>query len=70
MADNWRVLSQRQAQELTPDSRFVDVMEVTFALQPSGEVGTVRVPLSMYNAEYVGSAIAERVTHMEAVRDL
>jgi hypothetical protein len=70
MATNYKVISQRQTAELTPDSRFIDVVEVTFALVPSGETGSVKVPLSYFTPEHVQSLIEAHVTNMEAVRDL
>lgn len=69
MAAGYRVVSQRQTIELTPDGRFVDVMEVT-AETPHGATFTVRVPLSAYTADTVAALLAERAATISDIAGL
>lgn len=69
MADNFTVTSQRQTQQLTPDGRFVDVIEVNFQI-PSGNTGTVSIPVANYAPDYVKQVIEERANKMIAVEQL
>lgn len=69
MAQGWRVTSQRQTTELTPDGRFQDVMEISFQLD-SGTVGLVRVPLIAYNPDRVKELIDQQAQTLTAVENL
>lgn len=69
MADTWRVVSQRQTSDITPDGRFVDVMEVSVETT-SGTMITVRIPTDQYSAEVAGAIIESRVADVLAVEEL
>lgn len=69
MASNWRVVSQRQSENLTPQGTFEQVVTVTFELA-SGTQGKVIIPLRMYSEEYVRSQVSERAEQMAAVEEL
>ena len=56
MADNYKVLDQRETTELAPGGRFREVVVVTFETW-HGNVGTVRVPASIYSPQAVHDAI-------------
>lgn len=68
MADTYAITNQRQTTAVV-GNQFQDVMEVTFQTS-RGEVGSVRIPLAQYNAAAVNTAIAARVTAMDAVAGL
>lgn len=70
MAGQFRVLSQRQSIELTADSRFQDVMEVTYESIPSGATGTERFLLRDYTPERVSQVLSERAAALEAIAGL
>ena len=70
MADTYRVISQRQTNDLTPDGRFVDVMEVTFETIPNQNTGTITVPVAQYNGDNVARLIEDRVKHIMDVESL
>lgn len=70
MAATWRVLSQRQQEELTPAGTFRSIIVVTFEVLSSGTTGSVIVPLNQYDASFVESAITERVDKIMAVENL
>lgn len=69
MAAGWSVTAQRQTTDLSPDGRFVDVIEVTF-LTDGGTAGTVRVPERQYSPERVRELIQQRVDTITAVESL
>lgn len=62
----YTVLSQRQSEEMTSDSRFVDVINVTVE-SPLGHVFTLKVPLREYEPETVRELIRERIAVLDAV---
>lgn len=65
----FKILAQRQTSELTPDGRFIDVMEVSFEIE-TGDTGVVRVPVAVYTAASVAAAVSERAAQMLAVAAL
>ena len=71
MADTWRVVSQRQSEELNPaGTGFESVWWVTYEVTSGPAQGStvrVRVPLSYYNAEYVHDLIEAAVEQVNAV---
>lgn len=69
MATNWTIDSQRQTSELSPSGRFQEVMEVTFTTR-TGTHGQVRIPLNLYNAEYVAQVVDDRVSRMLEIENL
>lgn len=69
MADNWRVISQRQTTALTQDGRFDDVIEVTVEII-GGTVITERIPVSQYNADTARARIEARVADVLDVGNL
>lgn len=70
MAAQFRVLVQRQSLELTADSRFVDVIEVTFESLPSGATGTERFLVRDYTPEHVAAVLGERAATLESIAGL
>lgn len=69
MADNWEVISQRQTSTITPDGRFVNVVDVTFKLK-SGATATVQIPQASYTAEFVRQQIDALASEMISVENL
>lgn len=69
MAANWTIDSQRQTSELSPSGRFQEVMEITFTTR-TGTHGQVRIPLNLYNAEYVRQVVDQRVDNMMEIENL
>lgn len=69
MADNWKVISQRQTSTITPDGRFTNVVDVTFQIN-SGATATVQIPQANYTAEYVRQQIDPLATEMMNVEAL
>lgn len=65
----YRIVSQQNVSELTPDGRFVDVWEIRFET-PSGVSGLVRIPTQQYAPEVVDVAIEDEVQRIEAVQQL
>lgn len=66
----WRVIGQTPRSELNQRGQFVDMIEVTFELLPTGTTGTVKVPLSQYTEEYVQQQVHELASRMWAVENL
>jgi len=69
MAREWSIVAQRQTTDLTPDGRFVDIMEVTFETQ-EGVTGTVKLPLSSYSPDNVAQLVSSRAAQISAVHNL
>jgi hypothetical protein len=70
MATDWRVVSQRQTDVLTPAGTFESSMEVSFEVMPEGTSGQVVVPLRIYDVDTVASLIQQRVNSIKAVAGL
>lgn len=70
MATNWRITSQRQSSQLAPGGEFNEVMEIRFETIPEGVPGLIEVPLRQYTADFVSSAIDQRVDAIKAVQAL
>lgn len=66
----WRVVGQRQYDELVGGTQFVPMVEVTFEIINSGAVGTVTVPQRAYSEESVRAAITPVAATMAAVHGL
>lgn len=69
MGKAFTVLSQRQSEDMTADSRFIDVITVTFET-PLGHVGSIKVPVRDYEPQTVKDLITERVAVLDAVHQL
>ncbi len=69
MADTWQVVSQRQTSDITPDGRFIEVMEVVVQLD-SGTTITERIPTDQYTPEVVQQRIEARVADVIEVENL
>lgn len=69
MAKDWTILAQRQTTDLTPDGRFLDVMEVT-AETPEKVAFKVQVPVSSYSPETVAQVLDARAAKIRAVHQL
>jgi hypothetical protein len=70
MANGWRVVNQRQYEELTSAGTFVSTVEVTFELNGSGTVASVKIPQRLYSEEYVRAEIDRVASTMAAVENL
>lgn len=70
MAANWRITGQAQQTRLNGNSDFVEVIRVSFVTIPEDIAGMVEIPLRMYSAEAVESAVNERVAVLQAVHNL
>lgn len=69
MAKLYTVLSQRQSERMTDDSRFEEVITVTFK-SAGGHVGSINVPLDQYEPSFVKGLLEERVAVLDAVHQL
>jgi hypothetical protein len=65
----YKVLSQRETEELVPPNQWRQVWEVSFE-GPAGQRATVMVPSSEYNLHTVDDAIQQKLLSMEQVRAL
>lgn len=72
MAGVWRVLpgGQREYSDLVQGGQFVDLVEVTFELVGSGQVGTVKLLKRDYTEDRVRQLIDERARAMVAIEGL
>lgn len=70
MASTWRVISQRQYEDLTPTGAFESVVEVTYQLTASGVVGSVKVSMRDYSEDTVRVAINTAASTMANVQNL
>jgi len=74
MADNYTVLSQKQNVQINPSGTgFQDVWDITYRVTdgPSkGTVGTVSVPDEDHNADYIRTAIEEKIQSLDSVANL
>lgn len=69
MAADYTIVAQNQTTDLTPDGRFVDVVQITFQTK-DGDSGTVRVPLAEHTPENVAQLVGARAAAMIAIRRL
>lgn len=69
MAADWSIVAQRQTTDLTPDGRFVDIMEVT-AETKEGTVFTLKINLRDYNPDTVAQLVSARAAQISAVHNL
>lgn len=70
MASDYEIVGQRQVDKLNELGSFDATMEVTFRVIPENVTGLVSVLLRNYNAEFVRSAIEQRVEQIKAVASL
>lgn len=74
MADNWKVLNQKQGTEINSQGTgFDDVWTITYQVTtgPSrGTIGTISVPEEDHNAEFVSSAINDKVQALDDIAAL
>lgn len=70
MADYWRVVSQQQRENLTPQGTFEPTWYVTYELLPEGVQGTVVIPQRLYTEDYVRDAIEQAAAVNRAVHNL
>ena len=70
MAATWRVVSQRQIDDLTPAGFFVPVWEVTAEVVATGTLVTVKIPERDYGPEQVAAAIDRMVGTISKVAEL
>ncbi len=66
----WRVVGQRQYDELVGGTQFVPTVEITFEIIDSGAIGTVTIPQRTYSEEAVRAAIAPVAATMAAVHGM
>jgi hypothetical protein len=74
MAQDYRVISQRQTSQLNPGaSGFENVWEITYRVTDGpaiGTVGTVTVNENDHNADAIASAIEAKISDLHAIADL
>lgn len=66
----WRVVGQRQYDELVGGTQFVPTVEITFELLDAGTIGTVTIPLRSYSEETVREAVDRVAQRMAAVHGM
>jgi hypothetical protein len=69
MPQGWHVVQQRQTTDLTPDGRFVDIMEITVETVELVTF-TLKVPISSYSPETVAQLASARAAQISAVHNL
>lgn len=74
MNDSYTIVSQKQNVEINAQGTgFENVWEVTYKVTggPSkGTVGTLSVPEEDHNADYVNTAIMDKIAQLDAVASL
>lgn len=74
MADTYKVIGQKQNVQINPSGTgFIDVWEITYQVlsgPAKGTTGTVSVPEEDHNADYVGNAIAEKLSDLGGIASL
>ena len=66
----WRVVGQRQFDDLVGGTQFVPTVEVTFELIDTGTVGTVTIPQRIYSEDTVREAVDAVARRMAAVHGM
>lgn len=66
----YRITSQEETQQLTPDSRFVKVWRVSFESTSPSYHGSIEVPESEFNAAKVDQLIEEKLESIMSVHEL
>jgi hypothetical protein len=69
MPQGWKVVQQRQTTDLTPDGRFLDIMEIMVETV-EGVTFTLKVPVSAYSPETVAQLASARAAQISAVHNL
>lgn len=70
MAGVWRVVGQRQYEDLTGAGTFVPVVEITYELIQTGTIGTVKVPKRDYTEDRVRALVDEEARKAAAIQSL
>lgn len=74
MANDYTILSQNQTTEINPSGTgFQEVWAITYRVTAGpakGTVGTINVPDSEHDADYVKSAIEEKIQTLADVASL
>lgn len=74
MAQDYRVVNQRQVMNLNPaGTGFSNDWEVTYTVTSGpakGATSTVTIPQSDHNADYVDAAIREQMSNLHGVASL
>jgi hypothetical protein len=74
MAQDYRVLGQRQTMNLNPmGTGFTNDWEVTYMVTEGpakGTTSTVTIPAADHNAQYVDDAIREQMSNLHGVASL
>lgn len=65
----WRVISQRQQDELTPNNTFDSVLVVTYELD-TGTRRTVKIPARLATKDYVRDVITSDAEHASGIDNL
>lgn len=69
MAAKWRVVSQRQTEQLTAGGQFEATVIVDFELA-SGTRGSVKIPSRLYSEDYVRQQVTLLADQMDGVENL
>lgn len=66
----WRVTSQSQRPAFGPGNTLIDMMDVHFVVDETGDAGMISIPLNQYTPERVEAMIQPTADNMAAVRKL
>jgi len=66
----WHVTSQSQRPAFGPGNTLIDMMDVHFVVDDTGDAGMISIPLNQYNAERVAAMVQPLADNMAAVRKL
>jgi hypothetical protein len=70
MVARWRIVNQEQREDLDRTGKFSTIMEITFEVLDTGNIGMVKVPISAYSAERVADEVSGRANEMLRVARL
>lgn len=74
MADNYKIVSQRQNTQISPAGLgFIDVWDITYTVTDGPSKGTtasITVPEADHNAPYIKQTIEDKIKALDAIHSL
>lgn len=70
MADTYEIVNQKPRSRSEPGGLIQNVVAITFKTKPSGVVGIVDVPETVYSADEVDKIISAKAALLETVQNL
>lgn len=66
----WRIIGQREFEELLEPGQFVPMVEVSFEIRPSGQRGSVVIPKRELTVERAREEVAAAAETKARIQDL